>query len=143
MKYIIVKPIINKANIVGYEVVDSCGEVKRFKLADLYKLIEAGLVDCKIVNDFDGNKHILYDVNRCPHLEDVYYIKSRIVNNGELVGYVCKLKDTEYKLTPTRLWELASENRVANIKAIVINNRPVINGDGLDMEYIDTIEINT
>ena len=141
MKYKIVKPIIDSTDIIGYEVIDDTGNIKRFKLEDLYKLIEAGIVECTILNDSENDKHILYDkVDVSDSI--TYHVESRIVRDNKLAGYICTKSDgASCKLSPNKVWELAAEGLVDNVSAIVVNNQITLVGKGISILDLSTLKI--
>lgn len=144
MKYTITKPIILNGEIIGYEVINNENIVKHIKIEDIFKLIERGLTECKLVTDDKGNKHIVFPENNTEAAVDLeqYTIECRIKTNGEISGYKCRdTHGNSIRIKPAKLWELAAMNKVTNASATIVNNTITLEGKGESLVSLAVLEI--
>lgn len=143
-KYIIGKPIINKGEITGYEVIDTNGNIRKVRLNDVFQLIEKGITNCEIVLDNNNIKHILF-VNGKPDTTDDTLdstIECRIIQNNSLVGYKCKdSTGASKRINPTKVWELAACGHITNAKAKTTNNQITLVGNGVHLRDLVVLNV--
>lgn len=143
LEYTITKEIITDGEIVGYEVIDKSGRVRRAKLEDIIKLADKKMIDCQVFEDAQGIKHILYNKpENYISNEESYTIECRIIQGGKLTGYKCKNKSGDIKrLSPAKVWELAAIGCIENAEAKVVNNQPTIVGKGQSLSEISVLTL--
>lgn len=142
MKYIFKQAIFINGEIVGYELIDESGQIKRAKLTDIFQLIERDMLDGEVVTDDQGNKHIIFkDIPLQKKDDIVLIVECRFIKNGQIDSYRCTdNSQRKLKIKPDRLWEYASSGNVTNIEAKMINNKRVLVGKGVSMKTLPTID---
>ncbi len=144
MQYSFKKPIFSTNDIIGYELIDINGSIKRVKLPDVHKLIEKGLLDGKIAIDEKGERHIVFSGETPKYSVDSQLkltIEARIVQNNSLSGYRCiDNMGRKLKIKPDKLWECAVYGNVTNAEAKIINNKKVIIGKEKGLKELPILE---
>lgn len=144
----IVGKYIQGLSITGYMVENvETSKKKLLKTDDVIKLTEANKVCDASVEKFDGKKY-LYIKQDISTIEDIENSKNnmeiiyRILNKSKVcIGYMCKDNNGKsYKLSRNKAWELAYKNSIKNAKAIVCNGVKALQGNGIDLGTLSSIE---
>lgn len=134
---------VKKYNIIGKEIVlgkginsflleDINGNKKKLSLQDTLKLVRSDKVsNAKVVLntvtseymiDIDGGLKSLTNIS--DKVDKQLSILGRLVKNDKCIGY--KVKDTDgniYKLSISKVWELADNGNIKGINAKIISNK--------------------
>lgn len=144
----IVGKYIQGLSITGYMVENiETSKKKLLKTADVIKLAEANKIYDANVEEFDGKKYlyIKQDINT---IEDIENSKNnmeiiyRILDKSNMcIGYMCKDNNGKsYKISRNKAWELAYNNSIKNVKAIVCKGIKALQGNGIDLGSLSSIE---
>lgn len=143
MVYQLVRPMVTDGDIIGYEIKDTNGQIRKVKASDVIILAEKKMIDASIAVDSNGIKHINPE-HKLNILEDaeIYTIEARFIKDGKLTGYKCKtISGNSVKMTPVKLWEFAAANQVTNAEAKIINDRLAVFGAGIKLGDLPVIKI--
>lgn len=129
--YTITRKCLSGIDLVGYELRDDIGNVKTFRIEDVLRLAEQGHIEEYSVVEYNNEKHLYserYSTSRLDMVESINKldIKSKLVRDGVIVGYVVTDGKRTYNITTDKLWSLAVQGGINGVKAEFIGDTRVI-----------------
>ena len=149
LKYKIVGKEYSGIEISSFVIENESGQIKSISLNDIVKLIRGDkILNAKCILDTDTGNYVvsindgLDKLKEMPKNNTSLTVTARLFDNDKCVGYkVCDKNGKNYKLSILKVWELASQGCINNIKAKIINNNKVlISTDDLDISTLPIIK---
>ena len=153
-KYKVVAKQVSGVKTVGFTIENSDGHRKNIDKSDTVKLARSGkLANAVSVYDSVNGEYLLDIENGLADLEKADMTKGielkiigRLVddNTGKCIGYKTQDKKGKiYKLSISKVWDLAEQGSIDDLRAQIFNNSRVLIGiNGLKLSQLPIIKTN-
>ena len=134
-QYTIIAKKLHGINIQGFLIEDDEHNEKVISYDECAKLARIDKIsNAKMILDVTNGEYILsvdggYTGLETLHSEYKYKASGRLIKNNKCVGYtLVDNSGKSYKISINKVWELASNNEIENLKGVIINKHKILKG---------------